>query len=424
MYNTAVRQYLKLLREDDGRLKEPVRLGFWVTAVSCFGIAALWAFARPPMAPFPRPTDVAAAPHSPVAGLTSSGAFTPGKMLYTVLKSAGIPAPQADGIARAFKPLLDVRTLNEADKYELLQSPDGQFQQLSIVRRLERFVVEAAPAGLAARREAVPLKTVEKSAAGTLSDSLWVSMQAQGVAPAVIVGLADIFAWNIDFLTETRGGDRFALRWKEQQTPDGKVVEAKILGALYDGKATGRHVAVRFMDDYYGEKGESLRKAFLHAPLNFRRISSGFTTRRFHPVFRIYRPHLGTDYAAPTGTPVVTVGDGTVIFRGKKGGFGNLVMVRHNGTYTSYYGHLSRFAKGLGVGDKVRQGQLIAYVGSTGISTGPHLHFQMMKNGSMVNFLTLKLPSLGSVPAGRLKAFEERWDALVPLLEKQLPPQS
>lgn len=418
-----MRQYLKLLREDDGRLKEPVRLGFWVTAVSCFGIAALWAFARPAPLSLAGPSPVEAAP-KPADGRTSTGAFTPGKMLFTVLKSAGVPAPQADGIARAFQPVLDLRTLNEADRYELLQAPDGKFQRLSIARRLERFVVEAAPTGLAVRREPVPLKTVEKSAAGTLADSLWVSMQAQGVAPAVIVGLADIFAWNIDFLTETRGGDRFALQWKEQRTPDGKIVDVKILGAIYDGEATGRHVAVRFMDDHYGEKGESLRKAFLHAPLNFRRISSGFTTRRFHPVFRIYRPHLGTDYAAPTGTPVVSVGDGTVIFRGKKGGFGNLVMVRHNGTYTSYYGHLSRFAKGLTVGDRVKQGQLIAYVGSTGISTGPHLHFQMMKNGSMVNFLRLKMPSLGSVPAGRMKAYEQRRDNLVPALEKQLPPKT
>jgi murein DD-endopeptidase MepM/ murein hydrolase activator NlpD len=418
-----VRQYLKLIREDDGRLKEPVRLGFWVTAVACFGIAALWAFARPAHLPIAGSLSIDAA-LKPVEGRTTTGAFTPGKMLFTVLKSAGVPAPQADGIARAFQPVLDPRSLNEADRYELLQTPDGKFQRLSIARRLERFVVEAAPTGWAVRREPVPLKSVEKSAAGTLADSLWVSMQAQGVAPAVIVGLADIFAWNIDFLTETRGGDRFALQWKEQRTPDGKIVDVKILGAIYDGEATGRHVAVRFMDDYYGEKGESLRKAFLHAPLNFRRISSGFTTRRFHPVFRIYRPHLGTDYAAPTGTPVVSVGDGTVVFRGKKGGFGNLVMVRHNGTYTSYYGHLSRFAKGLSVGSKVRQGQLIAYVGSTGISTGPHLHFQMMKNGSMVNFLTLKMPSLGSVPAARMKAYEQRRDNLVPALEKQLPPNA
>ena len=130
---------------------------------------------------------------------------------------------------------------------------------------------------------------------------------------------------------------------------------------------------------------------------------------------------MGTDYAAPTGTPVVTVGDGSVIFRGKKGGFGNLVQVRHNGTYVTYYGHLSRFAKGIGVGARVKQGQVIAYVGSTGISTGPHLHFQIMKNGSMVNFLTLKMPSLGAVPAARMKAFAERRDAVIPDLEKRLP---
>jgi murein DD-endopeptidase MepM/ murein hydrolase activator NlpD len=237
---------------------------------------------------------------------------------------------------------------------------------------------------------------------------------------SVIVELADIFAWNIDFLTETRDGDRFALTWKEDRTPDGRLVEVKILGAIYDGKATGHHRATRFMDDYYDEKGVSLRKAFLHAPLNFRRISSGFTNRRFHPILRQWRPHHGTDYAAASGTPVVAVGDGTVISQGLSGGLGNLVKVRHNATYTTYYGHLSRFAKGVGAGTRVRQGQVVGYVGSTGLSTGPHLHFEVLKNGTTVNFLTLKMPAMGSVPEGRMKAFEQKRDQVLPPLEQQL----
>ncbi|MBK8576099.1 MAG: M23 family metallopeptidase [Elusimicrobia bacterium] len=238
---------------------------------------------------------------------------------------------------------------------------------------------------------------------------------------AVIVELADIFAWDIDFLTETRDGDRFALSWEEERTPDRRLVSVKILGAIYLGKFTGSHTALRFMDEYYDAEGASLRRAFLHAPLNFRRISSGFTKRRFHPILRTWRPHHGTDYAAATGTPAVTVGDGVVFYRGYKGGLGNVVKVRHNGTYSTYYGHLSRFAKGIGAGTRVKQGQVIGYVGSTGLSTGPHLHFEMIKNGTSVNFLSLKVPSVGSVPAGHKQAFDQQQKRVIPPLEKMLP---
>lgn len=414
-----LRQWRDLLQ---GEWRESVRVVLAVAAVSLVGIAALWFFSRTQTDPDRPALGPAESAENTARWITSAGSFTPGKMLLTVLQSASVPPREASGIVQALTPLINPRTLNEGDRYELIHSTEGQFHQLSIARKLERFVVEAAPTGLIARREPIPLQTLEKSAGGRLTNSLWLSMRAQDMDPMVIVELADIFAWSIDFLTETRSGDRFALSWKEQRTPDGKLVDVRILGAIYDGKATGRHTATRFMDDYYESEGQSLRKAFLHAPLNFRRISSGFSTRRFHPIFRIYRPHLGTDYSAPTGTPVVTVGDGSVIFRGKKGGFGNLVQVRHNGTYVTYYGHLSRFAKGVGVGDRVKQGQVIGYVGSTGISTGPHLHFQIMKNGSMVNFLTLKMPSLGSVPAARMKAFKDRRDSVIPDLEKRLPP--
>ena len=186
-------------------------------------------------------------------------------------------------------------------------------------------------------------------------------------------------------------------------------------------RASARMLRVK-LREYFDAEGASLRRAFLHAPLNFRRISSGFTNRRFHPILRIWRPHHGTDYAAATGTPAVAVGDGVVFARGYEGGLGNVVKVRHNGTYSTYYGHLSRFAKGVNVGTRVRQGQVIGYVGSTGLSTGPHLHFEMIKNGTSVNFLTLKVPSVGSVPAERKRAFDEKRDKVLAPLEKQLPP--
>jgi murein DD-endopeptidase MepM/ murein hydrolase activator NlpD len=358
--------------------------------------------------------------------VVTAGSFTRGTRLFNVLRGASLSPQQSQDVAQTLSKLLDPRSLNEADRYEVLHSTAGEFRSLSVVRKLERFVVESAPvpgtSALAARKEVVPLTRAKKTAAGTLSGSLWTSLHGQGMDAGVIVEMADIFAWDIDFLTETRGGDRFALSWEEERTPEGRLANVKILGAIYSGKFTGHRTATRFMDEYYDAQGNSLRRAFLHAPLNFRRISSGFTKRRLHPILRTWRPHHGTDYAAASGTPVVTVGDGVVFFRGYKGGLGNVVKIRHNGTYSTYYGHLSRFAKGVGAGTRVKQGQVVGYVGSTGLSTGPHLHFEMIKNGTSVNFLSLKVPSVGSVPAGKKAAFEEKRNEILTPIEKQLPP--
>lgn len=414
-----------MLFSEEGDLKEPVRLGIWVLALFAAAVTALWYFSTPSgktktFLPRPRASEDA------TRFVLTAGSFTRGTRLFNVLRGASLSPKQSQDIVQTLSKLLDPRTLNEADRYEVRHSTTGAFGSLSVVRKLERFVVESAPlpGNLSARKEPIPLTRTEKTAAGTLTGSLWNSLRGQGMDAGVIVELADIFAWDIDFLTETRDGDRWALTWEEDRTPEGRLVNIKILGAIYTGKNTGHHTATRFMDEYYDAEGASLRRAFLHAPLNFRRISSGFTNRRFHPILRTWRPHHGTDYAAATGTPAVTVGDGTVFYRGHQGGLGNVVKVRHNGTYSSYYGHLSRFAKGVTAGTRVKQGQVIGYVGSTGLSTGPHLHFEMIKNGTSVNFLSLKVPSVGSVPTARKKAFEEKRDKILPPLEKILPTPS
>jgi murein DD-endopeptidase MepM/ murein hydrolase activator NlpD len=441
-YNLAVQKRFPWLFSDQGELKEPVRLGLWVLALFVAAIVALTYFSRPSGKSGGAMSGSSTSEDATHFVLTA-GSFTRGTRLFNVLRGASIPPRESQNVVQTLSKFLDPRTLNEADRYEVLHSTSGKFRSLSVVRKLERFIVESAPvpaplsaerrglaaphrgdfpAALSARKEPIPLTRTEKTAAGTLAGSLWLSLRGQGMDAGVIVELADIFAWDIDFLTETRDGDRWALTWEEERTPEGRLVNVKILGAIYTGKNTGHHTATRFMDEYFDAEGASLRRAFLHAPLNFRRISSGFTNRRFHPILRTWRPHHGTDYAAATGTPAVTVGDGTVFFRGYKGGLGNVVKVRHNGTYSSYYGHLSRFAKGVTAGTRVKQGQVIGYVGSTGLSTGPHLHFEMIKNGTSVNFLSLKVPSVGSVPPARKQAFQEKRDRILPPLEEQLPP--
>lgn len=364
----------------------------------------LWASSRlsPPTLTAGEPAPMAAAGSvpAPLAGTLGRGA-----LLDTLGRAALAPA-QAMAAAEALSKVLDPRTLKPEDRYEILRSPDGRLERLTLSRPLENFVVELGRDGaFRARRETVPTNVRERSTAGRLKGSLWESMRARGMDAQLIMEFADVFAWSVDFLTEPREGDAFAVAWEESTTPAGRVAGRRILAAAYDGRGTGRHEAVLFKGQYYAPSGESLRKAFLHAPLNFRRISSGFTKRRLHPVLRTYRPHLGIDYAAPTGTPVVSVGEGTVVFKGWKAAYGHYLRVRHNARYTSCYGHLSRYAKGIRTGSRVAQGQVIGYVGATGWATGPHLDFRVIQDGRFVNFLRLKIPPGRRVPAAEKSAF-------------------
>jgi murein DD-endopeptidase MepM/ murein hydrolase activator NlpD len=249
----------------------------------------------------------------------------------------------------------------------------------------------------------VEIKTAEGRAAGEIKASLWEAMSARGVPPAVILDYADIFSWSVDFLTEVRDGDKWALAWEYGTDPSGRVVSQKITAASYEGAETGRKTAAAAAGGYYDENGESLRSMFLRAPLHYRRISSYFTYKRFHPILKYMRPHLGIDYAAPSGTPVSAVADGTVVFAGWKGGNGRLLVIRHGGGYETTYGHLSGYARGVRAGRRVSQGDLVAYVGSSGLSSGPHLDFRLKQNGKPLNFLKMKYRSSGGV-SGKVRA--------------------
>jgi murein DD-endopeptidase MepM/ murein hydrolase activator NlpD len=389
------------------------RFGLWVGGLSAAIIGALWLLSRPGVAG----ASVPRAPAEPPL-VKTGGAFTRGTALFTVLRAASLSRPEAQRVADELRRVVDPRTLNEQDRYEIARSTAGAFHSLTIARKLKRFTVEAAPTGLVARAQDAPIAVKERSASGALNGSLWVSMQSSGLPPRVIVEFSDIFAWSMDFLTEPRTGDRFALTWEERRDPEGALVDVSITSARYEGPVAGRHTSVLFRNEHYDPEGHSLRKAFLHAPLSFRRISSGFSNRRLHPVLRVWRAHHGIDYAAATGTPVVSVGDGVVTFKGWKTAYGNCVQIRHNGTYTTWYGHFSGFARGLRTGQHVRQGQVIGYVGSTGYATGPHLDFRITKNGSFVNFLKLKFPPEKGVPGELRSAFAMVRDRRLAELEK------
>ena len=267
-----------------------------------------------------------------------------------------------------------------------------------------QLVVSRSATGKAtAARVAIPYTYVEHSVGGTINDSLFASMNAIGEEDGLAIILADIFASDIDFIRDIQPGDAFRVIVERRQRdgqPDGY---GKILAAEFsnDGKT---YRAFRFQDGskkpaFYDSAGKSLRKALLRAPLPFSRVSSGFTLRRFHPIAKTWRAHPAIDYAAPTGTPIMAVGDATIIQIGRTAGNGNYIKLQHAGGLATMYLHMSRFAGGMRAGKRVRQGETIGYVGSTGLATGPHLCYRMTRNGAPVN--PAKIPTTPGEPISR-----------------------
>jgi murein DD-endopeptidase MepM/ murein hydrolase activator NlpD len=233
--------------------------------------------------------------------------------------------------------------------------------------------------------------------------------------------LANIFGWDIDFALDIRQGDSFSLLYEEHYLDGEKLRNGRILAAEFHNRGD-RFQAVLFTDpdgrgQYYSPDGKSMRKAFLRSPVDFRRISSTFQRERFHPVLGERRPHRGVDYAAATGTPIKAAGDGRVITRGVQGGYGNTVIIQHGNNITTLYAHLSRFQKGVTNGSRVRQGQVIGYVGKTGLATGPHLHYEFRINGRHQNPLTVKLPDAEPIPSKYREAFQQQSRPLLAQLD-------
>lgn len=353
----------------------------------------------------------------------SSGTFSEGPLARVLVKKNLSEADAAE-VVHALKSLLDPRALKDEDRYSLAVTTCGAFRQLLIRRDLKEYSVrrEGPARPLAASVADAPKTIVRRSAGGRIRRFLWESFLDAGLSPALVMSFADIFAWKIDFLSECQEGDRYALLWEEERTTEGRVVGRRILAAAYDGRITGRRLAVWFKNGYYDETGGSLASTFLRAPLQYRRISSFFTKKRFHPILRIFRPHNGIDYAAPTGTPVSCVADGVVVFSGWKGGYGKYIEVRHGTAHVTGYGHLSRIAKGIRPGARVEQGEVIGEVGKTGLATGPHLDFSIREAGRYVDYLKLKFQPRASVDKKQRKEFfrvvEESSRELRTLLEQ------
>lgn len=346
-----------------------------------------------------------------------------GDSLYGILTSFDVTPEILPHIIEASKPVYNLerlvpgRTIKVGFREDRLVRIEYPIDELTlmVVKRVDGDRFKAS-------KETIPLQKRLVLAMGKIEESLYEDMTKLGIDPEIVMNLADIFAWEIDFTTDMRKGDTFRVLY-EEGIVDGRVVKRGPIVAAMIMNQGKRYMAFLFeangRKDYYNEKGRSLRKQFLKSPLNYRRISSFFSRRRYHPILKTYRPHHGVDYAAPVGTPVVSTGDGKVVYAGWKGGYGKLVVIRHNGTYSTVYGHLSHIAKGIRVGRYVKQGQVIGYVGSTGLSTGPHLHYEFRVRGKPVNPLTYSFPPANPVPPKYKKEFDVRKITLLSLLNKE-----
>jgi murein DD-endopeptidase MepM/ murein hydrolase activator NlpD len=273
----------------------------------------------------------------------------------------------------------------------------GNFQQLIHVRSPINSL-RITPEGDSFKAE-ILTKELEKRInhlSGTITNSLYESAQEAGLSDDLIMDLAFIFGWDIDFALEIRSGDQFTLIFEEEYLEGEKYRNGSILAAEFINRGK-RHRAIRYVDDtgksdYFSPDGKNMRKAFLRAPVDFRRISSRFSKSRWHPVLGKKRPHRGVDYAAAIGTPIKASGDGKVVHVGWKGGYGKTIIIQHSSRYTTLYGHLNGYRRGMKRGKRVRQGDTIGYVGKTGLATGPHLHYEFRVNGVHRNPLTVKLP--------------------------------
>jgi len=304
----------------------------------------------------------------------------------------------------------------------MLTHLDGELK--SLTRKLSEtatLLVTRSDDGFQARVINNPLEVKDASLSGTIDSSLFGSVNEAGGSDSLAVELADVFKYDIDFVNEVRTGDRFAVTY-QQDWQDGKFVrDGDILAAEFvNNGRTFRAVRYVMPDgsaEYFTPDGHSVRKAFLRFPIAFTRISSAFNMHRRHPILKRVRPHEGIDFAAPIGTPVKAAGTGRVIFRGRKGGYGNCVILAHAGSVTTLYGHLSHFAKGLHVGEKVKQGEVIAFSGMTGLATGPHLHYEYRINGVHRNPATVPLPKAESIPKSLLADFEAKTAPLLAELD-------
>lgn len=347
------------------------------------------------------------------------GIVKPRQNLSHILTDHGLSLRDVHNLNEHSKGIFDVRKIRSGQAYAVFYAKDdslGAPRYFVYEEDPKSYIVFHLQGDGRVTRGQNPVEWRRREVKGQVESSLWVAMQSNNTSPQLAVVLSHIFGWSIDFFGLQKQ-DEFRVIYEQEYVDDKPLQNFHVLAAAFRA-SDSTYYAIPFVQDneelYYNEHGNSLEGAFLKAPLDYYRISSRFSNARYHPVLKRYRAHHGVDYAAPTGTPVYAIGSGKVIAKAyQAGGGGNYVKIKHNSVYVSTYMHLSRFAKGLNVGDRVQQKQVIGYVGSTGLSTGPHLDFRVHENGRPINPLTIKSQPKKPISNANRQAFTHLCDSLV-----------
>jgi len=342
--------------------------------------------------------------------------------LYESFVEKKIPLQWINLITSELSPYVDFNRIRGGN-YRFIMDMGGELQKFVFEKSpIEVYEVEKGPQGYRVQKRDVPLEKYSVKVVGEIRSSLFEAMNGVGEQDQLALSFAEILAWEIDFYKDVKKGDRFKVVVEKIYKGDQFIQYGTIHALEYQ---TGERVikGIRYKDGYYNEEGVSLRKAFLKAPLRFNRISSRFSRARRHPILGGVFPHFGVDYAAPIGTPIWAVADGTVISKGWNRGFGKQVILRHMNGYLTYYGHLSRYGPGIKKGKPVTQKQIIGYVGSTGLSTGPHLDYRLTKDGRFRNPLKETFPPGYPIGESNKEEFHKRRDEMVAWLTNDIPNQ-
>lgn len=380
----------------------------------------------------PEPTvDLATRPLARAAAPLASRTFTievrPGDTLSRLFQRNDLSLADLEAIMAVGGPTARLRTLMPGDALSVRATTAGRVVGLAVeVDESRRLEVERGARGFAVRTVELPIERRLVVARGSIESSLFASASSAGLSGSLTMAFAGIFGYDVDFLQDLRRGDRFAVLYEQLWRDGEKLRDGAILAAEFvnDGRVlrSVRFAAAGGRPEYYAPDGGSMRKALTRNPVDFARVSSGFSTSRRHPILNRVRAHQGVDYAAPAGTPVKAAGDGKVVFRGVRGGYGNAIVIQHGATYSTLYAHLSQFARGLGVGARVHQDQVIGFVGASGLATAPHLHYEVLLNGVHRNPRTVALPDAAPVPAAARAEFEAVAARLLQQLDLPSPP--
>lgn len=410
----------------------PLKRSAAVAALALSGAVAAFATMAPSTQDAPPPLRTAVV--EPVALRADAGllpapatyrrevSFQRGDTLAGLLERLGVAPGDSQKLVR----MPALRLLRPGHVVQGEVDADGTLLRLSYLSGRDTVMtLESSVSGYRTQESAASFQVETQTRAGVIHSSLFAAADAAGVPDAVAVQIADIFAGDVDFHRDLRRGDRFSVVY-EQYSLHGRPVRAgRVLAAEFVSQGRAFR-AVHFTDvqgrsGYYGPDGGNLRKAFLRSPLEYSRVTSGFGMRR-HPFMRTWRAHTGIDYAAPSGTKVRAAGDGIVEFAGRKGGYGNVVILRHRGQYSTLYAHLSRLAQGVRTGARVAQGDTVGHVGQTGWATGPHLHYEFRIGGQARNPYAIAMPAGQPVPPAELASFQAHAGPLVARLEMLASP--